>query len=123
MLLLFVLRLDFDSTVVESFWESANNIDVNDPTKMLICFFEKYPLLFKIGPILEMAIMAYNQILLGKPNRGLIFDCYHMIYAPYMDHIVTGDEGFVKLKSIENRYRGKLIHIKDLDFKISPFIR
>ena len=110
-LILFILRLDVDSSVADSFWKETK-INTADPTKMLMYFFEKYPLLFKRGPFLEMAVMAYNQVKLGKTNRGLVLDCYHMIYAPYVNWIVTGDEGFANLKQIENRYKSKITTCK-----------
>lgn len=121
-LILFILKLDIDSSVVDSFWKKEN-IDSSNPTNMLVYFFEKYPLILKKGPFLEMALMAYNQVKLGKTNRGLILDCYHMIYAPYVNWIVTGDEGFSNLKQVENRYERKIIHISELNFGIVPYIK
>lgn len=121
-LLLMVFRQDFNSQATDEFWNKAD-IDTNNHTEMLIYFFEKYPLVFQRGPFLEMAVMAYNQVKLGKTNRGLILDCFHMVYAPYVDWIVTGDEGFEKLSNLESRYRQKLIHVKNLNIKIAPYIK
>jgi hypothetical protein len=121
-LLIFIFNLDIESSTVNSFWNNTN-VDTSNPTAKLTFFFEKYPLIFKRGPLLEMAVMAYNQVMLGKTNRGLILDCYHMIYAPYVSWIVTGDEGFANLKQIENRYNNKLIHVKELNFGIAPYIK
>lgn len=121
-LVLFIFKLDFETKTIDEFWMKSG-VDASNPTEMLIHFFEKYPLIFKRGPFLEMAVMAYNQVKLGKTNRGLILDCYHMIYAPYVDFIVTGDEGFANLKIIENRYQMKITNINELKFEMKPFIK
>lgn len=121
-LVLFVFKLDFETKTIDKFWMDSG-VDDSNPTEMLIHFFQKYPLILKKGPFLEMAVMAYNQVKLGKTNRGLILDCYHMIYAPYVDFIVTGDEGFANLKHIENRYQMKITHINELKFEMKPFLK
>ena len=120
-MLFFVLRLDLDSSVIVEFLEDEG-VPAEDPTKILTYVFENYSELFKRGPLLEMAIMAYNQVKLGNTNRGLILDCYHMIYAPYVDWIVTGDDGFNKLQSMESRYREKIIHVSKLKIGASPYL-
>lgn len=119
-MLFFLLRMDFDSRVIESFWE-GEGVASDNPTKMLIHLFESYPALFKIGPLIEMAVMAYNQVKLGNTNRGLLLDCYHMIYAPYVNWIVTGDMGFDNLKNLERHYRGKIIHVSEMNIRLSQY--
>lgn len=120
-LILFILKLDFKSNVIDLFWEKEN-IDTSNPTTMLSYFFEKYPLVLSKGPILEMAVMAYNQMNLGKTNRGLILDCFHMVYAPYVSYIVTADKGFEKLTQIESRYKNKIIHVSGLNFSTTLYL-
>ena len=119
-MLFFVLRLDLDSNVIVKFL-GDEGVPIEDPTKILTYVFENYSELFKRGPLLEMAVMAYNQVKLGNTNRGLLLDCYHMIYAPYVDWIVTGDDGFNNLKSMESRYRKKIIHVSKLGIGESPY--
>jgi len=120
-MLFFVLRMDFDSKVIERFWKSEG-IAADDPTKILMYLFESYSELLKKGPLLEMAVMAYNQVMLGNTNRGLLLDCYHMIYAPYVNRIVTGDKGFDNLKKLEGQYSRKIIHVSEMNVRISPYI-
>ena len=120
-MLFFVLRMDIDSRVIEKFWE-GEGIASDNPTNMLIHLFESYPALFKIGPLLEMAVMAYNQVKRGNTNRGLLLDCYHMIYAPYVNWIVTGDMGFDNLKNLECHYRRKIIHVSEMNIRVSPYL-
>jgi len=119
-MLFFVFRVDFDSSVIEKFWEHEG-CDRN-PTNMLTHIDETYTELYRVGPLLEMAVMAYNQVNIGATNRGLLLDCYHMIYAPYVDFIVTGDEGFDNLKKLESRYSNKIIHVSEMNIHISPYL-
>lgn len=119
-MLFFVFRMDFDSSVIDRFWEHEE-CDRN-PTNMLTHIDETYTDLFRIGPLLEMAVMAYNQVKIGATNRGLLLDCYHMIYAPYVDFIVTGDEGFDNLKKLESRYSNKIMHVSEMNILISPYL-
>lgn len=119
-MLFFVFRMDFDSSVIERFWEDEG-CDKN-PTNMLTHIDETYTELYRIGPLLEMAVMAYNQVNIGSTNRGLLLDCYHMIYAPYVDFIVTGDEGFDDLKKLDTRYSKKIIHVSEMNIHVSPYL-
>lgn len=119
-MLFFVLRMDIDSNVIVQFWEEKG-VNPDDPTKILTHLFENYPKILKIGPLLEMATMAYNQVMSGSTNRGLLLDCYHMVYAPYVDFIVTGDNGFDDLKKTESHYEKKILHVSELGLKISPY--
>lgn len=119
-MLFFVFRMDFDSSVVEEYWK---NIECDsNPTKRLMYLDESYPELFRVGPLLEMSVMAYNQVSIGDTNRGLLLDCYHMVYAPYVDFVVTGDEGFDDLKKLESRYTNKIIHVSDMNIHAAPYV-
>ena len=120
-MLFLVLRLDIDSKLIEEFWKDEG-VPIDEPTKMLMHLFETYPELLKKGPLLEMAVMAYNQVMLGNTNRGLLFDCYHMIYAPYVNWIVTGDMGFDNLKGLESHYSGKIVHVSEMNIRTSPYL-
>jgi len=115
-MLFFVLRIDFDSNVIVDFW-NEEGVNPEDSTKILTHLFENYPEILKRGPLLEMAIMAYNQVKLCDTNRGLLLDSYHMVYAPYVDFIVTGDDGFSSLKNSECHYEKKILHVSELNFK------
>lgn len=121
-MLFFVLRIDFDSNVIVDFW-NEQGVNPDDPTKILTHLFEKYPEILRRGPLLEMATMAYNQVMLGATNRGLLLDCYHMVYAPYVDYIVTGDNGFSSLKNAESHYDKKILHVSELNFKSMTYHR
>jgi hypothetical protein len=120
-MLFFVLRMDFDSKVIVKFW-TDKGVQGDDPTKILMYLFETYPELLKKGPLLEMAVMAYNQVKLGSANRGLLLDCYHMIYAPYVNWIVTGDMGFDNLKKLESHYSEKIVHVSEMNIRTSPYL-
>lgn len=120
-LLFFVLRMDIDTNLIEEFWKDEE-VPIDEPTKMLMHLFETYPELLKKGPLLEMAVMAYNQVMLGNTNRGLLLDCYHMIYAPYVNWIVTGDMGFDNLKKLESHYSGKIVHVSEMNIRTSPYL-
>lgn len=112
-LLLLVFRADIvRETDLEEFWEKSP-VDSSDPTKQLVFIFENYPQLFYIGPIAEMTVMAYHQVHLEKTNRGLIFDCYHTLYAPYVHCIMTADQGFSELGSKIEHYSKRILNISE----------
>jgi len=45
-----------------------------------------------------------------------------MIYAPYVNWIVTGDMGFDNLKNLECHYRMKIIHVSEMNIRVSPYL-
>lgn len=113
-LLVIVLRSDIvRETDLKEFWRTSS-IDENNPSDQLQYIFEKYGQIFYIGPIAEMTIMAYHQVHLDKPNRGLIFDCYHMLYAPYVNHILTADKGFYELADNIDHYNGRILYFPNM---------
>lgn len=120
-LVLFILRLDIDCDVIEQFWNDIG-IDYSDPIRRLIFVFEKYPELLKRGPLMEVTIMAYHQLYLGRKNRGLIFDSLHMLYSPYVDTIISADKHFKELRSQEMHYKHKLVHVSEINLREIPFI-
>jgi hypothetical protein len=120
-LVFFILNLDLDSGVIEDFWRNVGLAE-NDETKRVMYIFEKYPELLKRGPLLEITIMAYHQLQLGRKNRGLIMDSFHMVYAPYVDTIISADQDFSELRSQEKHYSRKLVHISEINLREAPFI-
>ena len=115
-LVLFILRLDLDSGVIEQFWHNVG-IAEDEQTKRMMYIFEKYPELLRRGPILEITIMAYHQLQLGRKNRGLILDSFHMIYAPYVNTIISADKDFSELRAQEQQYERKLVHVSEINLK------
>lgn len=119
--MIFILRIDIDNSATDKFW---NNIGLgnDEANEKLIHIFENYPELFKCGPILEISIMTYHQLQSGKVNRGTILDSLHMVYAPCVNTIISSDSNFVDLKLKEERYKHKLKHVSELNFRETPFI-
>jgi hypothetical protein len=118
-LVFFVLGLDFERDTIENYW---NNIGISDPMERMKYVFETYHELFKRGPILELSVMAYHQLELNDRSRGLLFDCYHTIYAPHVNQIITNDNNFARLSELETHYARKLTHVSDMHFTVAPFI-
>lgn len=116
-LLILVLRIDIvrDSDLQE--FVASLPIDTDNPTEYLFYLFENYDQLFYIGPIAEMVMMAYHQVNLDKPNRGLIFDCYHNLYAPYVNYIVTADQFFSELANKVEHYSSRIAHISEIGLR------
>lgn len=99
-LLILVLRIDIVRDSDLQGFISSLPIDTDNPTVYLIYLFENYDQVFYTGPIAEMVMIAYHQVQLNKPNRGLIFDCYHNLYAPYVNYILTADQVFSELRRL-----------------------
>jgi hypothetical protein len=120
-LIIFVLRLDFEPEVMESFWKEEGLTD-DQPTEKLMYIMEQYPELLKRGPLLELTVMAYHQFLAGSKSRGLILDSFHAIYTPYVDTIISADADFETLKQQESHYARKLVHVSELNLHERPYV-
>lgn len=121
-LIIFYFRADIVSSCVEPFLKKTGIFDRN-PTALLGNIFEKYNDILYVGPIAELSIMAYNQVENGSTNRGLILDCYHMIYAPYTNAIITSDVVFSNIKNMEKHYHWKVFHTSELLIREVSFPR
>jgi len=118
---LLLFKFDIYNQPVDDFWKRID-FEGKNLTEKISAFFEKYPLIFKRGPLLEITMMAYHQLQLGRNNRGLILDSFHMVYAPYMDTIITADDDFIELKRLEKHYNKKLHHIEEMHLNVVPFL-
>lgn len=109
------LALDMDNSAIENYW---SKIGINEPFKRMDYLMQKYKGIVLRGPIYEMAIMAFHQLLIeGKTNRGLFMDCLHSIYITYLDIFLTNDEHFKTLKEREIHPNfSKLFHMSEIEF-------
>lgn len=96
------IGMDIDKSVIRNYWQKKG---INDPLERLDYLVEEYPKYFARGPIAEMAKMVDVQIKHeNSKSRGLLFDCFHIIYAYYTDIFFTNDKHFAK-------YRVEIDHI------------
>jgi hypothetical protein len=88
------IGVEMDKSIIEIFW---NKLKIIDPFDRLEYLIGKYPILFKRGPLVEMSYMSLTQISMqNSKSRGMLIDCFHVIYAYYADLFVTGDRHFKK---------------------------
>jgi len=118
---IFLLRFDLYNSPIESFWEEEA-LNTDDPVAKLMHVTETYQELLHVGPIIEMTMMSYHQLKLGRKNRGLLLDSMHCIYAPYVHTILTADEDFRQLATQEPRYGRKMKHVRDINLRDVPFL-
>lgn len=118
---IFLLRFDFYNSPVEEFW-TDEGFEPEDHLAKLMHIIETYQELLHRGPIMEMTIMSYHQLMSGRKNRGLLLDSMHCVYAPYVDTIVSADEDFRRLATLESQYSKKIIHIEDIGLREVPYI-
>lgn len=113
--LLLIVFADLDGEEAKTFWEEkgfTGNLEQEQITKV----FVDYPEIFVCGPILEMATMSAFQYNSGGTNRGALHDGMHMVYAPYVHAILSNDAAFLELPKQKKFYRGKVVHLSDLEF-------
>ncbi len=118
---IFLLRFDLYNSPVERFWEEEA-LNTDDPVARLMHVTETYQELLHVGPIIEMTMMSYHQLTLGRKNRGLLLDSMHCIYAPYVHTILTADEDFRQLAIQETHYGRKMKHVEDINLRETPFL-
>lgn len=101
----------FDDQAIEKYWFDKGLPNVEDRIHFL---FPRYEDILFRGPISEMAKMVVTQHAHGS-NRGLLWDCFHSIYIPYVDCFVSGDDHFMKTKSYgtDKFYYEGIIHVSD----------
>lgn len=118
---IFLLRFDLYNSPVENFW-AEEALKSDDSVTRLMHITETYHELLYIGPIIEMTMMSYHQLALGRKNRGLLLDSMHCIYAPYVHTILTADEDFRQLAIQESHYVKKLKHVKEIGLREVSFL-
>lgn len=112
-LAILVIGITLDNGVVEEFWEEKG---ISSSEGRVHFLFTNYEVLVHRGPFLEMAFMAYNQIVDdGKSvNRGIFWDALHSLYLPYVDFLLTKDMHFKNLKDrmLHPNY-SKIVYLED----------
>jgi hypothetical protein len=118
---IFLLGFDLYNSPIERFWEEET-LNSDDPVARLMHITEKYQELLHVGPIIEMTMMSYHQLILGRKNRGLLLDSMHCIYTPYVHTILTADEDFKQLAIQETHYGKKMKHVEYINLREIPYI-
>lgn len=114
-LLLLVLGADIDNSEAQELWaEKGFGSDLD--AEQLTCIFYDYPEIFFRGPLVEMATMAKLQYDAGKTNRGALHDGLHMAYAPYVHHILSNDEAFLRISKNNPHYKNRVWHLSEVNF-------
>lgn len=95
--IMFILcaEMDLSPEPIQEFWRQVGLDSVLDRIQYI---FSNYEILVHRGPFAEMALMAQSQFKY-KSSRGLLFDCLHSLYLPYINHFFTTDEHFRYLRS------------------------
>lgn len=110
--LFLVVFADLDGEEVRKFWADKDFHSL----EWVMEVFTDYPEIFLRGPILEMATMSSLQYRSKNTNRGVLHDGMHMVYAPYVNAILSNDGAFLDLSKKHNFYSGRVVHLSDLEF-------
>ncbi len=119
--LFLLVDADLDSSEAKDLRRSLLGRDYNladspDASAVIGPFLE-FPELFKVGPLLSMSMMAALQYKHSKTNRGCLHDGMHMVYAPYVDTILSNDTAFLSLANSSPYFRTRVSHISEIGFK------
>lgn len=96
------IGMDFDKSVIRNYWKQQK---IKDPLERLDYLVDEHPKFFVRGPIAEMCKMVEVQIQHNNSkSRGLLLDCFHIIYAYYTDIFFTNDDHFA-------RFRNEIDHV------------
>ena len=88
----FCIGIELDKSKIRRFWEELKIEDALDRLDFLI---ENKTIFFKRGPIAEMTFMIQTQLSMkNSKSRGLLHDCFHLIYAYFSDFLITNDKHF-----------------------------
>lgn len=91
------IGMDLDKSVIRNYWKQKR---INHPLERLDYLVDEYPKYFVRGPIAEMTKMVEVQIKHeNSKSRGLLFDCFHIIYAYYTDIFFTDDGHFAQYRN------------------------
>lgn len=103
--------MELDKSVIRKYW---NVQGVDDPFDRLEYLIANHPIFFKRGPIAEMTFMIETQISMqNSKSRGLLHDCFHLIYAYFADTMITNDNHFIKFREQINHVAFNRILIVD----------
>lgn len=98
--IVFCIGIELDKSLIRNFWHERN---IEDPLDRLDYLISSMPLLFVRGPVAEMTLMVQSQILLSNSkSRGLLHDCFHLVYSYYSDFFLTNDSHFKELRDSFN---------------------
>lgn len=114
---LFCIGVELDKSQIRYFWKE---IEIESPLDRLDYLIENMPLIFKRGPIAEMTFMVQTQMSMkSSKSRGLLHDCFHLIYAYFSDFFITNDKHFGEFRDvIKHESFSKIIVIDELDLMI-----
>ncbi len=112
---LLLVAADLDSEELSSFWKEKGFNEELDIEKVGQVYFN-FPDIFLCGPLLEMATMVALQYKSGAKNRGIIFDGMHMVYAPYVDFLLSNDHSFLALGQRRPFYQQRVLHVSSVRF-------
>lgn len=89
---IFCIGIELDKSQIRHFWKE---LEIEDPLDRLDFLIENMPLLFKRSPIAEMTFMVQTQLSMkNSKSRGLLYDCFHLVYAYFSDFFITNDKHF-----------------------------
>ena len=108
--LLLLMGADLAHDEVNRFWTRLGYGAVLSQEQVTRVFID-FPEIFRYGPLLEMATMAALQFDTRRRDRGILHDGMHMIYAPYVNAILSSDPSFSVLSKDHPFYRGKVYHM------------
>ncbi len=88
----FCTGVELDKSLIRNFW---SELKIKDPLERLDYLIKNTPLFFKRGPIAEMTFMVQTQLSMkNSKSRGLLHDCFHLVYAYFSDFFITNDAHF-----------------------------
>lgn len=113
--LLLIICSDLDRSEANGLWAEkgfTGDLEYAQVTRIFI----DYPEIFVCGPVVEMAVMAASQFRAGHLNRGVLHDGMHMVYAPFVDAILSNDTAFLELSAKQPFYRNRVFHLSEIQF-------
>lgn len=110
----FCIGIELDKSLIRNFWNKKN---IEDPLDRLDFLIENKPLLFKRGPIAEMTFMVQTQLSMkNSKSRGLLLDCFHLVYAYFSDFFITNDKHFGEFRdTIKHDSFSRIIITDDIE--------
>lgn len=106
--------ISVDSTPIEAFW-AARGIEKLE--ERIHFTFINYPQLVSYGPFHLLAAMI--SVHTDRTfSRGMIFDCFHAIYAVYSDTLLTADVHFTEMRErlgTDSPISQKIIHVDEIE--------
>ena len=107
----FCIGIELDSSKIRDFWQ---DLKIEDPVERLDFLIETKPMIFKRGPIAEMTFMVQTQLLMqNSKSRGLLHDCFHLVYAYFSDSFITNDQHFGEFRKLIDHEAFSRIYIAE----------